>query len=295
MAVFARYYVHPCCLQLVAGSGYIQTAFRTNFKPADENEWSNSIPQRAKPSAMANSVQDYTGAPPSRPTAEHARPTLSGSARIVTQLRRAILDGDYRYRERVPSERDLAAEYGAARGTVRAALKQLEEMNLVTRRPGSGTFVRYRGHADEEDIAEQTSPLELIEVRLSVEPSVARLAVMHANAQDIERMEEALVRVEASRGDPESFSRADEIFHLAMAESTRNPLMVWLYRHINDVRGHAQWSVRKDKILTPGRIAEYNKQHRDLFSAIESRDTQGAVDIMTRHLEKARGDLLGVS
>lgn len=242
---------------------------------------------------MAGSPHSHAAT--SRTGTDVTHPAASGSARIVTQLRRAILDGDYGYRERVPSERELAAEYGAARGTVRSALKQLEDMNLVIRRPGSGTFVRYRGYADQEDIAEQTSPLELIEVRLSVEPFVARLAVMHANAQDIERMEEALLRVEASHGSPESFSRADESFHLTLAESTRNPLMVWIYRHINDVRGHAQWSVRKDKILTAERIAEYNAQHRALFSAIESRDTQGAVDIMTRHLEKARGDLLGVS
>jgi len=244
---------------------------------------------------MPDSSHDHAGSSPPRAETGLARPTPSGSARIVTRLRRAILDGDYGYRERVPSERELAGAYGAARGTVRAALKQLEDMNLVIRRPGSGTFVRYRGHGDDEDIAEQTSPLELIEVRLSVEPSVARLAVMHANAQDIERMEEALLRVEASSDDPESFSRADESFHLALAESTRNPLMVWLYRHINDVRGHAQWNVRKDKILTPERIVEYNKQHRALFTAIESRDTQAALDIMTRHLEKARGDLLGVA
>jgi DNA-binding FadR family transcriptional regulator len=244
---------------------------------------------------MADNAQNHTAAPAPRGGVPAPRSVPSGSARIVTQLRRAILDGDYGYRERVPSERELAADFGAARGTVRTALKQLEDMNLVIRRPGSGTFVRYRGHADDEDIAGQTSPLELIEVRLSVEPSVARLAVMHANAQDIERMEEALLQVEACNDDPENFSRADETFHLALAESTRNPLMVWLYRHINDVRGHAQWSIRKDKILTPDRITEYNRQHRALFAAIASRDVQGAMDIMTRHLEKARGDLLGAS
>ena len=244
---------------------------------------------------MTDNPHSQSATAPGGGVAGNRRAALGGSARIVSRLRRAILDGDFAYRERVPSERELAAEYGAARGTVRTALKQLEDMNLIIRRPGSGTFVRYRGHADQEDIAEQTSPLELIEVRLSVEPSVARLAVMHANAQDIERMEEALLAVEACHGDPESFSRADETFHLALAECTRNPLMVWLYRHINDVRGHAQWSVRKDKILTAERIAEYNKQHRALFAAIVSRDTQSAVDIMSRHLEKARGDLLGAS
>ncbi len=243
---------------------------------------------------MADNPRGHIRPAAPRPATGPPRATLSGAARIVTRLRRAILDGDYGYRERVPSERHLAVEYGAARGTVRTALEKLQDMNLVIRRPGSGTFVRYRGHADDEDVAEHTSPLELIEVRLSVEPSVARLAVVHANAQDIERLADALMRVEASRDDPESFSRADETFHLALAESTRNPLMVWLYRHINDVRGHGQWSARKDKILTPDRIIEYNKQHRALFRAIESRDTQEAADIMTSHLEKAREDLLGV-
>jgi DNA-binding FadR family transcriptional regulator len=243
---------------------------------------------------MAHNPRDHIRPAAARPGASLPRATPGGAARIVTRLRRAILDGDYGYRERVPSERCLAVEYGAARGTVRTALEQLEDMNLVIRRPGSGTFVRYRGHADDEDIAEHTSPLELIEVRLSVEPSVARLAVAHANAQDIERLADALMRVEASEDDAESFSRADEAFHLAVAESTRNPLMVWLYRHINDVRGHGQWSARKDKILTPDRIVAYNKQHRALFKAIESRDTQEAADIMRRHLEKAREDLLGV-
>ena len=45
----------------------------------------------------------------------------------------------------MPSERELAAQYGAARGTVRAALKQLEDMNLVLRRPGSGKEIVVRG------------------------------------------------------------------------------------------------------------------------------------------------------
>ena len=217
----------------------------------------------------------------------------SGSTEIAIELRRAILDGAYAYRERLPSERELAARFGAARGTVRTALKHLEDMNLVARRAGSGTFIRYRGHADDEDIAAVTSPLELIEVRLAVEPPMARLAVMHANAQDIDRLGEVLARLESCGADAERFSRDDETFHLTLAESTRNPLMLWLYRHINDVRGHSQWDARKDKILTRERIEQYNRQHREIFESIASRDVSRAVNTITSHLESARADLLG--
>ena len=212
---------------------------------------------------------------------------------IAARIRRFIIDGDYAYGERLPSERALAEQFGAARGTVRAALKHLEETNIVASRTGSGTFVRYRGHVDREDVASLTSPLKLIDVRLAVEPPIVRLAVMHANSQDLQRMAEYLEELESAADDANKFSRADEAFHLCLAESTRNPLMLWLYRHINDIRGHSQWSARKDKILTRQRIHEYNVQHRALYTAIVSRDIDMAERVMNEHLAKARSDLLG--
>ncbi len=217
-----------------------------------------------------------------------------GSAAIAARLRQAILDGKYADGERLPAERDLADHFESSRSTVREALRRLEEMHLVSRRIGSGTFVNYKPALDEGNIAEVTSPIELIEVRLAVEPQMARLAVVNATARDLERMGEALKRVESCSDDREYFSRADEHFHLRLAEATRNPLMVWLYGQINEVRSHAQWDGMKDKILTEKRIAEYNRQHRDLYKAICNRDVDTAAQIIGQHLEKARRDLLGV-
>ena len=222
------------------------------------------------------------------------RMSVTGGANaIASRLRASILQGDYAYRERMPSERQLAGEFSAARGTIRAALRQLEEMNLITRRAGSGSFVCYRGYADHEDITEMTSPLELIEVRIAIEPAMARLAVVNANAHDIERMAEVLGRLEQDNTDPEGFSSHDEAFHLSLAECARNPLMLWLYRHINEVRGHAQWMQRKDKVLTPQKIKLYNRHHRNVFTAIARRDVDEAERAIREHLTQARADLLG--
>ena len=224
-----------------------------------------------------------------------ARPggEAKGSAWIAAELRRAILGGAYGYGDRLPAERELARQFAASRTTVRAALNGLAEDGLVSRRIGSGTFVNYRPRSADEDVAEMTSPLELIEVRLAVEPHMTRLAVLNASARDIERMAEALGELETAGGDAEHFSRWDERFHLALAESTHNPLLASMYRQINHVRGHAQWNARKDKILTESRIAEYNRQHRTLYEAVCSRDVDGAVRIIIEHLQKARRDLLG--
>ncbi len=230
---------------------------------------------------------------PDAPEAILPAAVTAGSAAIAARLRQAILDGRYANGERLPAERDLAIHFESSRSTVREALRRLDEMNLVTRRIGSGTFVNHRQALDKSDIAEVTSPIELIDVRLAIEPQRARLVAVNAAARDLERLGDALGRVEACGEDQEAFSRADEQFHLALAEATRNPLMAWLYHHINDVRSHAQWGRMKDKILTGKRIDEYNRQHRALYDALCNRDVDSAVRIITAHLEKARRDLLG--
>ncbi len=230
---------------------------------------------------------------PDKIIANIAGGTSGSSANIAVELRQAILMGDYAFGEKLPPERAMAQSFGASRNTVREALRQLEENNLVSRRIGSGTYVTYRSETDRDDAADATSPLELIEVRFSVEPHMTRLAVQNAGLRDLDRLEEALRRLESITDDARRFSRADEAFHLCLAECTRNPLMVWLYRQINEVRGNTLWFAAREKILTPERIAEYNREHRRLYEIIRARDMDLAVKLINDHLEEARSDLVG--
>ena len=216
-----------------------------------------------------------------------------GAAAIADRLRQAILEGTYAFGARLPAEREMARHFGTSRSTIRQALRQLEEQHLLTRRIGSGTFVSHRVAPDGDYIAEVTSPLELIDVRLAIEPNIARLAAVNATARDLDRVGQALAAVEAAGDDREAFTAADEQFHLLLAECTRNPLMAWLYRQINDVRGHRQWTAMKIATLDPAEVAAYNEQHRMLFEALQARDREAAVATITRHLEKAKNALIG--
>lgn len=246
-----------------------------------------------RPGLLADRVPETDRVTPVVPAAG-ARNSY-GSAAIAAELRRAILDGDYAFDDRLPAERHLARLFNASRSTVRAALRRLEENHLVVRRIGSGTFVSYRPATREEEIAEITSPLELTEVRLAVEPHMTRLAVGNATARDIDHLGAALERVEASGTDPEYFTHWDGEFHQRLAQCSHNPLLVWIYGQINDVRSHALWNVMKDKVLTPEAIAEYNRQHRGIYESLRIRDVDEALRIIHQHLEKARRDLLGAS
>ena len=174
-------------------------------------------------------------------------PPQTGSVAIAMRLKRAIHDGRYPYETKLPSERDLAEFFAASRGTVRAALRQLEDMGLLARRVGSGTFVVYKPAAErsdlpefvDEDIVERTSPLELIESRIAIEPHMVKLAVLNATARDLEKMREVVEELETCDDDSERFSRGDEAFHLCLAAASHNKLINWLYEQLNEVRAHA--------------------------------------------------------
>jgi DNA-binding FadR family transcriptional regulator len=217
-----------------------------------------------------------------------------GVGAISAHLRRAIETGAYAEGDQLPPERQLATSFGAARSTVRRALDQLERAGLVSRRLGSGTYVLATGAAPPGfEVADEISPLQLIEARFAVEPFTTRLAVLNATRRNLEDMGAALRRAEAAPpADKDLFSKCDSQFHLEIARASRNPLLLAVYRQINEVRLHAQWDAMKQQILTPGVIAEYNRQHREILNAFEKRDAQLAETVVKTHLEKARNDLL---
>jgi DNA-binding FadR family transcriptional regulator len=222
-----------------------------------------------------------------------ARPSR-GVGAISAYLQRAIETGAYSEGDRLPPERQLAATFQAARSTVRRALDQLEKAGLVSRRLGSGTFVgaTSAGTRRTGDLVDQVSPLQLVEARLAVEPFTTRLAVLHATRRNLDDMEVVLAHAEDSISDKDEFSKWDGEFHLLIAHASGNPLLINVYRQINHVRLHAQWDAMKEKILTPDVIADYNRQNRGIFNALNQRDAQKAQALISEHLEKARDDLV---
>ncbi len=218
------------------------------------------------------------------------------NARAITaKIQRAIEIGTYANGDQLPPERELVDTYSASRSTIRKALNNLENIGLITRKAGSGTFISYEGppEPDVSNVIDQISPLHLIQARIGVERQMARLAVLHSNRRDLEQLQAVLEKMEACENDKDEFSRWDADFHMQMAKATRNPLMVHLYEQINDVRSHAQWRAMKNIILRPDQIRRYNEFHRKIFEAISNRDSTAAVEAITGHMDLAHDDLIG--
>lgn len=189
---------------------------------------------------------------------------------------------------RLAPERALAARTGLSRTAVRRWLDELERAGRVTRHVGRGTFVM----PSESPVHLDTSPAEIMAVRLLLEPQLLGLAVANATGGDIAEMRRWLALGEAAESYDE-FERCDSRLHGAIAASTHNSLLIRLLNVINDSRDHPLWGTAKRRTFTPQLRHDYEADHRQLVDAIDDRDAEQAALVMTRHLQRIRTALLG--
>lgn len=215
-----------------------------------------------------------------------------GAGDIAIHIRRLITGGELLQGERLPPERAFAQQFDVSRGTVRDALRRLEEASFVEKRPGSGTYVSYSESDESNSLAQSTSPLELVDTRLTLEPQIVRLAVLNATEQNLAKTENALAIMEQDSIGPEAFISADEVFHLGLAECTKNAILIWITRRINEVRNSTEWSRMRRLTLTDEMIRCYSLQHRAIFEAVRARDADKATRSMRSHLGSARRSLV---
>ena len=207
---------------------------------------------------------------------------------VASELRQAINESTFKRFERLPPSRELASEFGVARNTLRDALYQLEKEGLLETRAGSGTYVTATPTDEIPTAVEDATPLELIDARFALEPHICRLCILHGKREDFDALELLCERMESSVGDPVLFAEADTAFHRALAEATRNNLLIWLISQINSVRSLEEWTRVRRLTLDTEIIKHYNEQHRAIIGAIRSREPEAAASKMKEHLESAR-------
>lgn len=220
---------------------------------------------------------------------------------IAAQITQLMAGGELKPGDRLLSERELAERLEVSRPSVREALQSLEMLGFVEIRRGGGTFVRDT-NADGviRPLAmflaiEKSSLLDMFEVRRTFETATARLAAERASPEDVGRIGEALEKMKERFGarDSERGQEADVEFHYAIAEATRNALLVRLFRTISDEFGRAVAAARRRLLEadrnTPRKLVE---QHRRIYRAIRDHEPDAAARAMLTHLTYAERALL---
>ena len=219
---------------------------------------------------------------------------------------------------RLPTERQLAADLGATRTSIRRALAVLEAEGRISREVGRGTFLRdarwARAGADGEGQASPDggprepvqgtagqpgdgsssgfAPADVMAIRRMLEPSAMRLVVAWATAADFKEMDRCLAGGERADSFDE-FELWDQALHRCILAASHSPLLVRLYTLIDEARHGHFWGDLKRRAASRERQRMYQADHRELVAALRARDADRAVGAMRGHLARVASNLFG--
>jgi DNA-binding FadR family transcriptional regulator len=192
---------------------------------------------------------------------------------------------------KLPTERELSAQYGIGRAVVRRVLGELDAAGLITRSVGSGTFVCAQAPFTPA-FPWDVSPAHLMEARMLLEPAIVEMVVRNGTAADMAYLETCCDKAEAAASF-EEFEYWDGMLHRAIARAAHNSLFDTVFDLMNASRDQAEWGQLKLTSLTPERRRLYEHEHRSLVVALKNRDGETAKRISTEHLRKIRVNLFG--
>lgn len=215
---------------------------------------------------------------------------------VLKQINKRLIEGTLHPGERMLGERELAAELGVSRTTLREALRTLEFLGLVEIKPGGGTFIR------DAQLNEVISPLalalaveptqieELWETRISLEVECAGLAALRASEEDLRRISDALHDMHAQLANLDAYTKTDMLFHYRVAQASQNSMMNRLLQtfviHIYELikkAGPLRFSHDVGGLSTL-------QEHISIYEAIMGHDSERSRMLMRKHLEESRGE-----
>ena len=207
---------------------------------------------------------------------------------------------------RLPTERELSDRLGIGRRVLRRALGTLEQNGKIVRHQGRGTFLAGQGgepslvsaggeEADDADgdpfaILDIANPVELVELRLSLEPVMCRFAALRSSRLDVERLRKQAQRT----GEAENYlayQEADAAFHRMIAELSRNSMFIRLQSAVS----MALRDTALERFGEAGHCFKRQSQHvafhHAIVDAIAERDTNTAERLMQEHLSDVHRSL----
>lgn len=212
------------------------------------------------------------------------------SSLALERLRALLRDLPQTGEARLPTERALAEQLGISRRSVRRALEVLEAEGLVWRRQGSGTFAGPRpGPVAAEGGA--VDPIEVMEVRLRIEPQIAQLAALRASPESIARMVALVDRLDTTH-DADERELWDSALHREIARATGNRMLLSIFDGIDRARHDTRWRAIRERARGVAHFSAYQAQHRAICEAIARHDPVGAGEAMRTHIMTLHDNLM---
>jgi GntR family transcriptional regulator, transcriptional repressor for pyruvate dehydrogenase complex len=228
--------------------------------------------------------------PPFRPER-----VLRPREQVEHQMRNAILSGEFKVGDRLPSEADLAKAFGVSRSTVREALHALKTSGLISTSPGAtgGSFVEgVDHHSLAERFGEAVANVvqigsltyaEVADVRRMLEIPCARLAAQNRSPEHIRRLREVIRSEKTTTVSDPQVPGLNAEFHQILADATGNRMLAALVSALHRVTRPLAYIDTSPELGRESVI-----QHMQIAAAIDAGDENAAIEAMESHLDYLR-------
>jgi len=213
--------------------------------------------------------------------------------KLADAIAGTIRSGQYAVGDRLPTERELAQQYGVSRPTLREALIALEITGMIEAKHGHGIVVTQPKSKPAPFDDSEIGAFELIESRRLFEGEVAAMAATLVQDEHIKELERLLLLMGGD--DPEKCEQADREFHMLIAEITGNGAVAATVENLWDWRYRSPFArnilARAADLGMTDRIAE----HTGILNALKLRSPTAARQAMHEHLERVIEHLLNAT
>ena len=220
------------------------------------------------------------------PNTEHLSQRLY--LQIADKLAELVKNGEVKVGSRFAAERELAADYGVSRSTIREAMIALEVSGLVEIRSGSGIYALNpsRKRSPAIVIEDLPGPFEVLEARMLLEAESVKLAAERISNEELLQLKQLLAAMSSAvdQGDIEQAEKIDHVFHLAIIKATRNSALLPMYEWLWEVRELSEVSKRfHSKLRSKGSTPKI-EEHESVCQALMQRDGEAASRAIQSHL-----------
>ncbi|WP_160725252.1 FadR/GntR family transcriptional regulator [Bacillus sp. USDA818B3_A] len=206
---------------------------------------------------------------------------------IYNQILSEIQSGSFKIGDKLPAERELCEMFGVSRAPIRQALSALELNGIIYSRQGEGVYVKSNQLATDQSFFKSISPEDIVEARMNIEPLIVKFAVQRATDEDIEELRSTIKQMEEETKSGVYVPETDEKLHGGIAKASHNDLFINIMADIiNAMKQQEMWKFIRDRTVTRPDYRDVNfREHQLLIKAIEERNEEEAVKIMTNHMQ----------
>ena len=206
---------------------------------------------------------------------------------VFEAIEQQIVAGQIKPGEPLPTETELAVQFGINRSSVREGIRMLEESGLVRRQSGKRLYVTVPPILDLASRASRLLRLhevtfrELWEAASAIEPVTAGYAAERITAEEIAVLDGNVAEMERALADPVEVIRLDIAFHDLVGRASRNRALMLSREPISLLFMPAGRAILP-RLGTQGRILA---AHRAILAALRAHDRVEGERWMRRHMD----------